>query len=786
MLHLFRFVLGLTGLLLITGPSWGQNTAGYGDWQLHLPTNHPLNLADAGDRVYVVTENSFYFLDKNQNTTQTLSSRDGLSDVSVVAVAYDSVSRQTLVGYRNTNLDILRPNGSIRNLNDMLRKPIQGAKVINRISIAGTKAYVSTSFGVVVVDLAKLEISDTYSNIGPGGALVNVYDATASNGYLYLATSAGLMRGRLTDNLLDYNSWRIYTPVGPATTTGAPVYPFVVTSGSQIYAAAGISVYKYAASTDTWVSANSTYTGQFRNLRTTGAGVLIINDDYGVRLINRNETVTTVIPPIANTYMQDAVRSRDGSYYLANYNRGFQRILPGGAVAEQYIANGPANALAFSLLADARSNKVNIFTGSYTERYVPTGLSAGFYEYADGQWTNFNSQEFPSLTDFPNPNSPVRGTRTPNSTLYVANYGGGLLEWNGPGNFRRFGQGTPVGSPLIGTFGAGNGRVEITDLAATADGKVWVVNRHLSPGSSGLLLLDPAANTWQTVPYTLGLEALERIALDDNGYVWASTARKTDPTGAPLGIFAIDPATASANPPRFFTTSSGLPSSEIYGLAKDRRGYIWAATIKGVAVFNDPSGPFLSQAGFTQPIVRRGDGTGFPVLFSEAVRCLAVDGGDRKWFGTDNGLWLFSPDADEALLHFTTTNSPLPSNRIVDVKVNDKTGDVWVATDAGVVSYRGSATVTEGTPKCTAVFPNPVRPDFAGTVGISGLANNALVKITDVAGHLVYATTASGGTVTWNMTNPSGERVRSGIYLVLSSDADGKNGCVSKVAVLSK
>jgi hypothetical protein len=163
-----------------------------------------------------------------------------------------------------------------------------------------------------------------------------------------------------------------------------------------------------------------------------------------------------------------------------------------------------------------------------------------------------------------------------------------------------------------------------------------------------------------------------------------------------------------------------------------------------------------------------------------------VDGGNRKWFATDNGLWLFSEDADEALQHFTTANSPLPSNRIVDVDVNDKTGEVWVATDGGVVSYRGSATVTEGKPDCARAFPNPVRPDFSGQVGISGLANNALVKITDVAGHLVYATKATGGTVTWNMTDAQGQRVRSGVYLVLSSDADGNNTCVSKVAVLSK
>jgi hypothetical protein len=791
MFHLFRLVLGLAGLLLVSNSVWAQGPVGYGDWQLHLPTNNPLQLSDAGDRVYVVAASSFYFLDKNQNTTQVLSSRDGLSDVSVVAVAYDSVSKQTVLGYRNTNLDILRPNGSIRNLSDILRKSVQGKKEINRISIAGTKAYVSTSFGLVVVDLIKLEVSDTYSNIGPGGALVSVTDATLLGGYLYLATSAGLLRGLATANLLDYRNWTRYEPV-PASSGG--VYSFLAAYNGRVYAGvggSGLALYKYvpvAGGAGSWAQVPNTYTQYFRSLRTSSAGVLLVDDDYGVRLLDRNESVTRVLPGVASTYTLDAVRARDGNYYVVNFQRGFQRISPqAGTAPEVFTANGPASALSFSVLADARTNVVDVFTGGYSERYVPTGLRAGFYEYTSGQWTNFTSAAFPSLTVFPNPISPVRGTRTTDGRLYVANYGSGLLEWKGPGDFKLFTDAT-TGSPLRGTFFI-PGRVEITDLAATGDGKVWVVNRHLQPRNSGLFLYDPATDNWQTIPYTDGLDALERIALDDLGYVWASVARKSDRgngTSASPGIFAIDPDPNTTNPPRFFNKTTGLPADEIYELAKDRRGRMWAATIKGVAVFNDPSGPFLSDQGFQQPTVTRGEGKGFPALFTEAVRTLAVDGGDRKWFGTDNGLWLFSPDADEALQHFTTANSPLPSNRIVDVKVNDKTGEVWVATDAGVVAYRGSATVTDGEPKCTAVFPNPVRPDFGGTVGITGLANNALVKITDVAGHLVYATTANGGTVTWNLTNPNGERVRSGVYLVLSSDADGKNGCVSKVAVLSK
>ena len=774
--------------MLLAGLARAQSTAGYGDWQLHLPTNHPLRLADDGDRVYVVSENALYFFDKKLNTTQVLSHRDGLSDVAAVAVAYDSTTRQTVVAYRNTNIDVLTASGRVRNLSDVLRKSIQGSKVINQLSVEAGKAYLSTTFGLVVIDLNKVEVSDTYSNIGPGGTVVNVYDATVANGFLYAATSAGLLRGALTSNLLDFRSWTRYLPVPLSTTQ--QVYHYVETFDGKVYAAAGAAfagaVYVFnPAGAGTWQAVPNTYTAQFRNLRASSIGILIIDDDAGVRRIAATGAVSVVVAPTRGTSTQDAVRSRDGSYFLANYQLGLQRQRP-GQPAETFLANGPETSKAFGLLADARTNIVDVFTGAYSERYQPSFSRAGFYEYANGQWTNITATTFPSLTDFPNPTSPVRGTRTPDGILYVANYGGGLLEWQGPGKFRRFGQNTPTANPLLGTFNDAN-RVEITDVAATPAGKVWVVNRHLRDGISGLSIFDPATTTWQVIPSTPGLDALDRLALDNFGYAWASVSRKADRgngSSAAPGIFVVDP--DNANPPRFFTIANGLPDNQIYELAKDRRGYMWVATIKGVAVFNDPSGPFQSKLGFTLPNVQRGEGTGFPALFTEAVRAIAIDGGDRKWFGTDHGLWLFSPDADEALLHFTTANSPLPSDRIVDVKVNDKTGEVWVATDAGVVTYRGGSTVTEGEPKCAAAFPNPVRPEFQGLVGITGLANNAIVKITDVAGHLVYATTAAGGAVTWNLTMPDGQRVRSGIYLVLSTDADGKNGCVSKVAVLSR
>ena len=795
MLHVFCRLLGLLGFFsLIQVPAHAQGAVGYGDWQLHLPANRPLRIADAGNRLYVATENAFYFLDKAQNTTQVLTRRDGLSDVGVADVAYDSVTQQTVVAYRNSNIDVILRDGRVRNLSDILRKPIQGRREINRVSIGGGKAYLSTSFGLVAIDLARLEISDTYSNIGPGGAPVIVFDAAVANGFLYVASSAGLLRGQLTRNLLDYRNWTQYLPV-PLPAAPQQIYRLLASVAGRIYAGIdGSGVWQFVdGMPGTWRLVAGSYSRQFRSLRSTGSAVLVPDDQFGVRQIDRNNVVSGLIPPPAGGDLTlDAVRSvKDASYYVANYTVGLQRVRPGTNQAnERFAPNGPETSLAFGIVADARSNVVNVFSGGFSERYFPLGYRAGFYEYSNGQWTNFTSTVFPAA-QFPNPINPSRGVRTPDGTLYVATFGSGLLEWKGPGSFRQFTStaSSVPGSPILPFAFAGNDR--IADVTADATGDVWLTNPHGAPNRSGLFRFAPATGTWTTVPYSPNFENLDRLALDDAGLVWASVARKANnPTGIPNqvegGVYAIDPAQGTANAPRYFSVGSGLPDNQVYELVKDRRGYIWAATIKGVAVFNDANGPFVSGTAFTLPYVRRGEGSGFPVLFTEAVRCLAVDGGDRKWFGTDNGLWLFSPDADEALLHFTKANSPLPSDRIVDVKVNDRTGEVWVATDAGVVAYRGAATVTEGKPACAAVFPNPVRPDFAGTVGITGLANNALVKITDVAGHLVYATKANGGTVTWNLNNPNGQRVRSGMYLVLSTDADGKNGCVSKVAVLSK
>jgi len=779
-LRLFRGACLAAFLLTATGAT-AQSTAGYGDWQLHLPTTQAKALADVGDRVYVAAEDAFFYFDKELNTTQLLSRRDGLNDVGVSALAYDSVTQQVVVAYRSANLDLLQAGtGKIVNLNDISRKEINGAKTINNIHINSRRAYLACSFGIVVVDLARLEILDSYTNIGPGGTVVQVFATAIANGVLFAATSNGLMRANLSGNPLDYRNWTTDLPAR----AGNPYRTLAVQDGRVVAGINGDRLVAYVAGSGWQTVTGSPTNVQFRQLTSSRAGLLITTNNNVSVLNLTTGTTSLVLRPALLTNPQAAVRAKGSTYYLADYGNGLLKTANGQQV-EQFLTNAPATAQAFSVLADGRSGKVNIFTGGYGENYVQQDFYRGFFEYVAGRWTSFTPVTQPNPAQYPNPKDVVRGTRTPDGTLYVASYGNGLLEWKGEGDFRLFNPTTNLPNPLRSAI-TNPTFTRVTDLTTDAAGKVWVINRHQIAGQPGVFIFDPVANSWQVVDYFSGSENLERMVLDNAGNLWATGSRRSG-----VNVVAYNPTTKVS---RYYSQAFDSRNDPynfadiVTDIVKDRVGDIWVATNNGPVVFNDPASAFDPTLGLTFriPIAPNEAGELFPALLNERVRAIAVDGGNRKWFGTDRGLWLFSPDVDKALKHFTTDNSPLPSNQIVDVEVNDKTGEVFVVTDAGVVAYRGDATITEGKPSCAKVFPNPVRTDFTGQVGIAGLANNAPVKITDVTGKLVYQTTANGGTVTWNLTDYNGRRVQSGVYLVMSSDADGKNGCVSKVAVVER
>jgi ligand-binding sensor domain-containing protein len=222
----------------------------------------------------------------------------------------------------------------------------------------------------------------------------------------------------------------------------------------------------------------------------------------------------------------------------------------------------------------------------------------------------------------------------------------------------------------------------------------------------------------------------------------------------------------------------GLPTNSVKSIANDREGQVWVGTNEGVVYFPNPGNVFGSIDA-SRPIFENRF-----LLRDEAIIAIAVDGGNRKWLGTSNGVWLLDPTGEELIFNFTEENSPLPSNKIKSIAINSKSGEVYFATDKGLASFRGAATESGFQFEAVKIFPNPVTAEFSGQVAINGLYRDAIVKITDLAGHLVWQTKANGGTATWNARQLNGNRVSTGMYFVFATSEDGSERHVGKIAVI--
>ena len=225
------------------------------------------------------------------------------------------------------------------------------------------------------------------------------------------------------------------------------------------------------------------------------------------------------------------------------------------------------------------------------------------------------------------------------------------------------------------------------------------------------------------------------------------------------------------------SSSDGIPGSfnDIEISIEDNA---WIATGQGPAIFQSASFVF-SGATATQPSFEN------RTLFDgETINAVMTDGGNRIWFGTNNGLWVYNENTSEQVAVFTKSNSPLPSDRILQLAYNGSNGEVFILTDQGMISYRSSSSRGSIRHRNVTIFPNPVRPNYQGLVGLSGLARNANVKVTDINGNLVSELDANGGTASWDLRNQNGGPVGTGIYLFFSSSSDGEETFVGKIAVI--
>ena len=765
---------------LFVYPTLAQGV-GIGHWRDHLPYNNVISLAEAGTIIYAATPYSLYYWDDADGSINRLGKVEGLSDFGIAAIDYSDEYKTLFIAYTNTNIDLLR-NGRIINIPDIKRKPILGNKVIHNVTFDGPFAYLSCGFGIVVVDIQRSEIKDTWY-IGAEGDFVDVRDIVFNEDYIIAATTAGIYRAdRFHPNLANFEAWIRDTQL-PDPNAAFNALAFF---NGRLHANNANPVYN----TDTifvrdpqdgsWAKMPSEGNAGKHKLRVfndklyvvNNGDVTIYNADYTVngRIYQYIQPDSVIVPA-----PMDVLRDKNGYDWIADGMSGLVRTenIWGNAIIRP---DGPRSNKVFEM--SIVNNSLWLAPGGRNLQWSNIFTSGSLYSFTDESWLSFdrtNLAEFEDVRDVLSVSvDPKDRTR-----VFAGSWGFGFFEFRNNALHARYdATNTPLQAPP-----------QLLDKEVRIGGLAWDVNHNLwITTSDATNLINVLQNNGEWISYYLGnltfgasQTEVGKVVIDDFGQKWVMMR------GSKILVFNDNNTLNKLTDDQAIILGSGvgqgnIPGSRVFSMARDRDGEIWVGTDEGVAVFYAPGNVFSGFDFDAQKILVEVGGYVQYLLEEETVTAIAVDGANRKWFGTDRaGVFLMSPDGTQQIHHFTEENSPLLSNTITDIAINHETGEVFFGTALGLISYKSSATQGGSSNSDVYAYPNPVQPGYTGPIAIKGLVTDGDVKITNIAGELVYATRAEGGQAVWNGRNFSGQRASTGVYLVFISNDDGSETMVTKV-----
>jgi ligand-binding sensor domain-containing protein len=504
---------------------------------------------------------------------------------------------------------------------------------------------------------------------------------------------------------------------------------------------------------------------------------LCVAYNYFVKTFNTSFELNTTVP--GSQYPQIAIADRDGLFWVGDSYSGLLSYDPLTFTINPVKLSGPLTALAFSMTSSG--NNLYIAPGGRDASFIPIYTAPQIYHFNNTDWKNLSGYNNPLLskthdivTIAIDPNDPKH--------VFAGTYGTGLLELYNDSAIRRFTYGN---STLRNHSASDTADIRVGGVTFDSKGNLWVVTSH---NNNCLSMKQGDKWTGFNIPI-VNENDLGQILVDKHGQKWIQMRYGNM---NPNSIMVFDDNNTPDNPnddqSRLLNSTVGngnIPGTTVLTMAEDLKGEIWIGTEKGVAVFYSPENVFSGYNFDAQRIlVTQGLNVQY-LLESETVTSIAIDGANQKWIGTDRGgVFLFSEDGTKQIYHFTAENSPLFSDRITCISLN-KDGDVFFATDKGVVSFRASATPGGDTNEDVYAFPNPVKEDFTGYIAVKGLVSNAQVRITDINGTVVYSTRAEGGQAVWDGKNFDGKKARSGVYLVYASNDTGTEKVVTKILIIN-
>jgi hypothetical protein len=774
-----KYALFFLGVIF-SFPGFTQSRTGV--WKDYYSFTNATRIADAGDKIFCATDGGLFYLDKSDNSLHKISTENGLNDIGIRTLAWNDSRKLLLVAYENSNIDLILEK-KIINLNDIKRKLLSGDKTIYSVIFQGDEAFLACGFGIVDIDLNKFEIKGTYI-IGEFGTQVKVFDLETDGQFIYAATETGIFSADLNNsNLLDYRSWKRNITIPHF----SEKFSHLVRFNNQLIAVYtrdlwdGDEAYLYQDGLWKRVLQNVSYFNSIRvnekYLTVTGREEILLYDISlnNVGKLNQyiigNQTISPIQP-------KDAVFSADGSAWIADYL--YSLIHFSGQKFEQNLPMGPLSNAVFSLTTF--QNELWSTQGGRTDPWNNQFRAPLFQQLKEGQWTYFSKKEYPEMTGF---YDIVQIAVDPSRSnhVFAASWGGGVLEFSENKFIKRYNnQNSPLETALpekpLEPY------TRIGGMAFDKNNTLWITN---SQSSNGLHSLN-SKGEWKSyeLPEIAGQQfTIGQIIVSRNNDKWLIVPRGKD-------IYVVN---SDGSKKKYLAVVSYFNNGEqeifkrmndVYSIAEDLNGEIWIGTSMGVAVFPNPSGVWKETSFYAyQPSLELNDGLYHPLLETETVTSIIVDGANRKWLGTKNsGIYLVSEQGDKEISHFTMENSPLISNTIICMALNETTGELYIGTDKGLVSYQGDAPRGTSDFSDVYVYPNPVRESFTGDITITGLLKDTDVRITDIAGNLVYKGISLGRNLTWDGRNLNGRKVSTGVYLIFCAGASGEKRHVAKLLVI--
>lgn len=739
-------------------------------WQGYFSYTQIKAVSESPKAIYAASENALFSKNNSTNIIKTTTTIDGLAGETITALYYSPAFNKTIIGYQNGLLTVINEaDGSILRVVEIINKnlPANIKRINNFIEYNGI-VYVSTDFGIVQFNLTTSQFGDTYF-IGGNGAEIKVFQTAIHSGFIYAATSSGIRKGDITNpNLIDYKQWQV---------TAAGNWAGIASLGTELYAvnAAGY-VHKYD-------SASNTFNGFLQlseptvNFRST-ADYLIVTTPNSVLIYNKQMALQRQINKDQILEMNSAFSCAtiiDTAIYIGTTENGLiTASLSGASVFDNITPIGPSRNNIFAL--QASQNQLWTVYGDYDIFYNPYDLDDfGISKYAASGWLNI------PFADVLGAKSMTRIAINPanENDVYASSYFSGLLKIQSDSPTILYNQNnSSLESLTISPPDPNYVDIRIGGTAFDKSGNLWVNNSRVA---NGLKMLS-SSGQWKSyamdkIITTPGSNDFGTMVIDKYGTKWMSTNIN--------GVIGFNESSNTFKKMTFGIDQGNLPIKDVRALAVDTKNQLWIGTTKGLRVLYNVN-EFTTESQLTaESIIIMEDGLAQELLYEQFITDIEVNGANEKWIATaDAGVFLVSSNGQETKYHFTTDNSPLPSNLINDISINSSTGEVFIATSKGLISFKGIATSASENLNNVYVYPNPVRPEYEGTVKINGLLNKANVKITDVAGNLVFEATTEGGTLEWDTTAFGKYKVASGVYIIFISAQDGSETKVKKVMII--